>query len=465
MPVPDPGFPLVLLSLAGLGCAESTEPSETDMALRAVIEARGLTGDPAAGRELPSIDDPVAVLGRKLFFSKSLGGDEDSACVTCHHPSLGGGDDLPMSIGVGAPEPDLLGPGRTHPDGDLTVPRNAPSTFNIGLFETGLFWDARVESLSEGIRTPDSDFGTADDFAGESILEAQARFPVTSAEEMRGFEFVQDGDNTALRAALEDRLTDDGRWGSEFETAFGSPEITYARIAQAIAAYEGSQVFTDTPWKAYVEGDNDALSEEAKRGALLFFRSTDAGGAGCANCHAGDFFTDESFWAVGAPQIGRGKGNGATETDDFGRERETGLAADRYAFRTASLLNVSATGPFFHSGAYDTLAAVVEHHLNPREMLEAYDPSVVEDAALEGFEENRAALIESLSTSSRAIPFFTEPFDYEAQDVSDLVAFLEALTDPCVEDRACLDPWVADPIEDEVDGNLLVAVDLEGEPL
>lgn len=460
---------LVVLSLCAVSasaCGDSSDaPSPTDVALRALVDARGLTGDPAAGRELPSIDEALAVLGKKLFFSKSLGGDLDSACVTCHHPSLGGGDDLPLSIGVGAPDPDLLGPGRTHPDGDFTVPRNAPSTFNIGLFETGLFWDARVESLTDGIRTPDTDFGTADGLAGESILAAQARFPVTSAEEMRGFDFVADGDNAALREALETRLSDDGRWADEFTTVFGTPNITYGRIAEAIAAYEQSQVFTDTAWKTYVQGDNAALTEPAKRGALLFFRSFDAGGAACATCHVGDFFTDESFWAVGAPQIGRGKGDGTTETDDFGRERETGDAADRYTFRTTSLLNVAATGPFFHSGAYDNLADAVEHHLDPRGMLQAYDPGEVEDAAREGFEENRAALLEALSTSSRAISFATEPLAFEPQDVADLVAFLEALTDPCVEDRACLEPWIADPTTDDVDGNLLVAVDQDGEAL
>ena len=136
--------------LAACGGSTPDPGSETDIALRGLIQKHGLRGDPALGREIPSIDEPLAQLGRKLFFSKSLGGDRDSACVTCHHPALGGGDGLPMSIGVGADDPDLLGPGRTHPDGDLTVPRNAPTTFNIALWEKGLFWDSRVESLDDG---------------------------------------------------------------------------------------------------------------------------------------------------------------------------------------------------------------------------------------------------------------------------------------------------------------------------
>lgn len=462
------------ISLAFLACAcalaacnnSPSNGNETDSALRQIIDEQGLTGDPAADHDVPSIEDPVAVLGRKLFFSQSLGGDRDSACVSCHHPVLGGGDALALSIGVGADDPDLLGPGRTHPDGDFTVPRNAPTTFNIALWDKGLFWDSRVENLEgdAGIRTPDSDFGEADGDAGESIVAAQTRFPVTSADEMRGFEFVMDGTNAELRTALEQRLTEDG-WGAEFDAAFGSPEVTYGRIAEAIGDYEESQVFTDTPWRAYVEGDNGAIDASAKRGALLFFRDAEDGGADCASCHAGDFFTDEAFTSICAPQIGRGKGDGATETSDFGRARETGDTSDRFTFRTPTLLNVSATGPYLHSGAYDSLADVVLHHFNPQAAVDRYDPATVPLAASDDFDANTSEMVTFLKTSDQVIESFGTPLDFTERDVEDLVAFLEALTDPCVLDRACLTPWIADPETDDVDGHLLIAIDQDGNPL
>ena len=467
------GFMRVWLVLSFCLCtvvacdSSSSDPgSETDQALRRLIQANDLTGDPAGGLEVPSIDDPVAVLGRKLFFSKSLGGDQDSACVSCHHPALGGGDGLALSIGVGADEPDLLGPGRTHPDGDFTVPRNAPTTFNLALWKKGLFWDSRVENLEDGgIRTPDSDYGTADADAGDTISVAQSRFPVTSPEEMRGFEFVLDGTNADLRTALESRLTDDGRWAPEFEAVFGSPEITYGRIAEAIGVYEDSQVFTGTPWRAYVRGDHDAIGEPAKRGALLFFRLIEDGGADCANCHAGDFFTDEDFHSISAPQIGRGKGDGPRGTNDYGRARETADRNERFSFRTPTLTNVSATSPYLHSGAYDNLADVVRHHLDPQVALERFDPASVPLAASEDFDQNTQEMLDFLEVSGEAIEFFDTPFVYTDEQVEDLVAFLETLTDPCVLDRACLAPWIADPATDDVDGQLLVAVDQEGSPL
>lgn len=137
------------------GDDQSSDDNTLDLDLRELIASKDLTGDPAEGRSLPTIDDPVAQLGMKLFFSKALGGDMDSACVTCHHPVLGGGDDLSLPVGVDAEIVDLLGPGRFHSmdgehfDGGPTVPRNAPSTFNIALWDQVLFHDGRIESLGK----------------------------------------------------------------------------------------------------------------------------------------------------------------------------------------------------------------------------------------------------------------------------------------------------------------------------
>ena len=110
-----------------------------------------------------------------------------------------------------------------------------------------------VENLDhqgDGIRTPDSDLGTADADGSDSIVAAQALFRATSADEMLRFEFVKDDTSAEFRSALERRSPEGGRWGPEFEVACGTPKITYDRIAEAIAIYEQSQVFTNTPWRA-----------------------------------------------------------------------------------------------------------------------------------------------------------------------------------------------------------------------
>ena len=468
-------YQLVVVSLITLittACAVDEEDI-SPVHIRSVATVLGLTGDPTTDRTLPDINDPKEQLGMKLFFTKGLSGDRDTACATCHHPALAGDDGLSLSIGVGAVDPELVGPGRIHSDladgwdGGPTVPRNAPTTFNSGLWDSVMYLDGRVESIGKtvnlngndglGIVTPDSDTDDngsllADPNAGDNLPSALSRFPVTVAEVMRGFdtnEFAALGTNDEIRTAIETRLAVDPDWIDEFTTVYGDATISYARIAEAIAEYERSQVFIDTPWKAFMDGDDTAISEAARRGALTFMLPIRVGGASCITCHRSDFFTDQQFHVLGMPQIGRGKGDGATGTDDFGRFRVTGNDNDMYAFRTPSLLNVSETGPWGHTGAYTTLEAVIRHHLNPQSAFDNYDvnqlePSIVSSGQTDDMQTNTQSALDKLASNRLAGIFSIPELSLTDDEISDLVEFLNTLTDPCVKDRACLAPWIPD---------------------
>lgn len=486
-----------------------------DNELSKIIAATGLTGDPATGRNLPSIKDQLPQLGKLLFFSKALGGDKDSACVTCHHPALGGGDDLSLAIGVAAVNPNQLGPGRTHDvfaigwDGGPTMPRNVPSIFNVGMWDQSMFWEGRLNSMGKtpkmnggdgnGIRTPDSPLNTADVNAGDTLPVALARFPVTVHEEMRGFSFEAGKSNDAVRNHLAARLGNYGigvgelqqnNWLPEFQKAFNSTAqaeklITYANISKAIGEYGRSQVFVNSPWKNYVKGNKLAISNSAKRGALLFFNpvkdtsvngqsSQQKVGAGCASCHSGDFFTDELTHVVAIPQIGRGKGDGEFGDDDFGRFRETAAPIDKYAFRTPTLTNVTATGPWGHSGAYETLEGIVRHHLNVEKAVAEFDYLQLSQEGIqtEHASANTQKAVNQL-VANRAIA--SSPADNNLKNlqnvnlselqVKDLLAFLETLTDPCVEDRKCLGLWIPNGNDPDPDGLRLIPVDPKNNPL
>jgi len=324
---------------------EDKSETSLDLQLSKLINRHKLTGTPVASQSIPDISSPKAQLGMKLFFSKSLGGDKNTACASCHHPMLGGGDNLSLSIGVAAVKPDALGANRQTADFKHTqVPRNAPTTFNIAFWNKILFHDGRIERLENNeITTPDMTYPKSDLLAGDSLAQAQARFPITSAEEMRG-EYLNASLNQTLRRALAKRLQKN--WLGEFQKGFDQENacveelITEQNYSEAIAAYENSQVLINNPWKAYVEGDKNAISDNAKKGAKLFFTTQDKGGAGCASCHSGDFFTDEKAHNTGMPQIGLGKSNGKTGSNDYGCELTTKLAKDKFRFRTPSLLNV-----------------------------------------------------------------------------------------------------------------------------
>ncbi len=473
------------------------QPLPPTTELRSIVDGLGLTGDPAAGRNLPTIDDPVAQLGRQLFFTKALGGEMDTACASCHHPMLGGGDGLSLPVGVGAIDPDLLGPGRKPApgspryDGGPVVPRNAPTTFNAALWDRVMFHDGRVEAIdpvargngagARAITTPDAIYPLNDPDAGPNLVTAQARFPITSAEEMLGLT-VGSGLNThGIRRLLCARLGNfgsgrgklpDGRWEAAFREAFHLPDepvttlITSERIVFALGEYQRSQVFTETPWKAWVLGNDDAISEPAKRGALLFFLPPARGGAGCARCHSGDNFTDEAFHVLATPQIGHGKGDGPNGTNDFGRFHVTGNDDDRFAFRTPSLLNVTVTGPWSHAGAYTTLRAMIRHHLDPEEAVASYnyrqiDPAIRSDQMAV----NTAAALAALKRLQQRGRSKLTRLELTDEEVSDLEAFLATLTDPCVTSRTCLAPWLPAPDDPDPDGLRLKAHDRDGRPL
>ena len=475
------------------------QPTALDDQVRALIDAQGLTGDASTGRTLPAIGDPLPQLGMRLFFSKALGGEFDSACVSCHHPALGGADNLSLSVGIGAVDPDLVGLGRGDATGVPNVPRNAPTTFNIALWDSSLFWDSRVASLgaepgqngaASGISTPDSGLNVIDPDAGANLTTAQARFPVTSVEEMRGdLELGQPND--VLRAHLEARIGDYGvgageigmaTWLAEFQDVFRSAEtaenlITFDNIVAAIAEYERSQVFVNNAWKEYVQGDLTAINDQAKEGAVLFFTPVDQGGAGCVTCHSGDFFTDEQHHAVGAPQFGPGKGNGPGGTADFGRENISGNAADRFRFRTPTLLNVSETAPYMHTGAYATLQDVVAHYSNPRQavnnffaaggwcQLPQFDAVANCDTLYPNAENDSNAALGKVDTERAANdPLALPQMNLDQVERDRLVAFLLTLTDPCLQSRDCVSDWVPDPA-DAADTHQLNAVDINGNPL
>jgi cytochrome c peroxidase len=485
------GFPLAALTLAVSVALAQSELTPLDDELRQHIETRGLTGDPTTERELPHIQDPLAQLGKLLFFSKALSGDVDVACASCHHPLLAGGDGLSLSVGVGAENPDLLGPGRKHDttgrgaidpdaDGDPNVPRNAPSTFNVAMYDEFLFHDGRVESLAKlpgrngaggGIIDPDSLMRTADPDAGDNLVEAQARFPTISEDEMLGFRFGERRPGAEVYAHLQARLGNydigEGQlpksdWLALFRHAFNAPKasaqelITFATIIKAMGEYQRSQVFINTPWKRYAQGDNATLDKAQKRGALLFYRAPGEGGAGCVVCHQGDFFTDEDFHVLAMPQIGRGKSNGPWRDHDNGRFKISRRGDEKYAFRTPTLLNVALTGPYGHSGAYGTLDGVVRHHLDPVAAVKNFDYSLQSLAQFTGSDlryahakENTEAALEKLLEIKARGGSLLRSIELSETDITDLVAFLEALTDPCIQMASCLAPWL--PAKDDPD--------------
>ena len=139
--------------------------------------------------------------------------------------------------------------------------------------------------------------------------------------------------------------------------------------------------------------------------------------------------------AIAMPQVGPGKGDGTAGYEDFGRERVTGRVADRYRFRVPSLRNVALTAPYGHDGAYDTLEAVVRHHLDPVAALYELDygqvvmPSRPDLDATDYFAASNASILARIAAANELVPTPLREREIEA-----IVAFLHALTDPAMLD-------------------------------
>lgn len=271
-------------------------------------------------------------LGRKLYFDTRLSSDGTVACATCHDVSRGFTDQRPLSEGVG---------------GQLGR-RNAPTSANALLMETQ-FLDGRAPSLEE-----------------------QAKLPIINPVEMG-----MDSPEAAVAA-----IADDAEYRRMFQAAYGS-EPNYEDLAKAIAAFERTLVFLDTPFDRFLAGDEAAISEQAARGWELF-----NGKARCMSCHqlnaSNPIGTDYRFHNIGVAARTRNfeqlalqalevlEGNDgideidrlALETDlsELGRFLTTKDPADIGAFKTSQLRNIALTAPYMHDGSMRTLWDVMDHY-------------------------------------------------------------------------------------------------------
>jgi len=271
-----------------------------------------------------------AVLGKKLYFDTRLSSANLLSCASCHNPAYDWGDGQPKGVGHNMKQ---LG-------------RRSPSIVNAAF--GGIFmWDGRAGSLEE-----------------------QALGPIKTDVEM----------NLPIDQLLE-KLKGIPEYQPLFRAAFPKDGLTPESVAKALATYERTVVSGRAPFDAWIEGDEKAISEDAKRGFTLFNTK-----AGCANCHSGWNFTDDSFHDIGLSDadIGRGKFLPA-------------VVKMQHAFKTPGLREITRRAPYMHDGSMPNLEAVMDHYANGGEI--------------------RPSLSELM-----------KPTGLSAQEKSDLVAFMKSLT-------------------------------------
>jgi cytochrome c peroxidase len=366
---------LVLLSTFVVSSATLDEQLAGELARHGFTGRIESTLEPRLGRKL---DNQLVDLGRLLFFDTVGGLNNDNNCSGCHSPVNGFGDS--QSIAIGIDNNGIVGPDRAGPRNQ----RRTPMVINTAFFPN-LMWNSRFASLSHdpfdnsaGFQFPLPEGLTLS--YQPHLLVAQAFIPPTERVEVAGFAFP--GDNFDVRSEVLKRINDvpeyRKRFGKIFPSVRDGGPITFDMFGLAIAEFEFSLVFADAPIDQFARGQKNALTNDEKRGALLFF-----GKARCVECHsvagsANEMFSDFSQHVIGIPQIAPAVGNvlfdGPAQNEDFGLEQITGNSADRYKFRTSPLRNVALQPAFFHNGAFTRLEDAIRHHLDVFASARGYNP-------------------------------------------------------------------------------------------
>jgi cytochrome c peroxidase len=311
-----------------------------------------------------------ANLGKVLFWDEQLSSSRTVACGTCHRAETGGSDPRSVNGLVAATHPgpdgvlgnadDLTGsPGVVQAVAGgayeweaffglapQVTTRHAPSHVNSA-YAPNSFWDGRAQGQFNDPVT-----GATVLNAG-GALENQATGPPLSSAEMG--HLSRDWTDAAARIAAVTPLAlaafippDLRTWiagrtyAQLFQEAFGTPGVTAARIALAIATYERTQVSNQAKIDSVIAGTAQLLPIE-QQGQNVFVAS------GCAGCHAGSLFSDNQFHYIGVRPA----------AEDVGRFAVTAQPADLGAMKTPSLRNVGLRSSYFHTGRFRTLEEVV----------------------------------------------------------------------------------------------------------
>ncbi len=410
-----------LTALFVVSCSPDESPNTTTSSIDLELEAALRDVSDGIGKEhfkLPSSSDlsaipqdpknplsPVKIeLGRRLFHETGIataGKIEGTAgtfsCASCHFAGAGFQAGRFQGVGEGGMGFGLNGEGRVvntlFPMDSIDVqPLRSPSTLNTA-YQEAMLWNGQFGAT--GINA-----GTEDNWpAGTPIAVNNLGYEGVEVQAIAGL--------AVHRLDTENELCEE-MYGHLFKAAFPDfPEdqqISRETAGLAIAAYERTIVSNQAPFQRWLQGYSDAMNEQQKRGALVFFQESN-----CASCHNGPALNNMNFHAYGMNDLDANVESifNIPEADGsrLGRGGFTKNDADNYKFKTPQLYNL-ANSPFYgHGSTFRSIREVVEYKNN-------------------GVAEN-----ENVPATQLAPEFI--PQNLSEDQIDDLVAFLEeGLKDP-----------------------------------
>ncbi len=323
---------------------------------------------------------------------------ETYSCASCHFASAGFQAGRQQGIGDGGMGFGINGEGRAkdpnYVDNDLDVqPIKSPSAMNTA-FQEVMLWNGQFGAT--GINAGTEDAWTADTPKENNHLGFQ------------GLETQAIAGLTVHRMEIDMEVLEQYGYDDLFDAAFPDAPIaaryTLVNAGLAIAAYERTLFSSEAPFQLWLKGDLNAMTEEEKQGAIVFFDKGE-----CADCHTGPALSSMTFHAIGMEDLNECPLPvfKATESsvENLGRGGFTGNPEENYKFKTPQLYNLKDSPFYGHGSSMNSLTQVVEY----------------KNAAVP---ENPDVLASQLS------PMFT-PKNLTNEEVAQLVTFLEtALYDP-----------------------------------
>ncbi len=289
-------------------------------------------------------------LGALLFHETGIGLSPKHAssmgtfsCASCHFASAGfqagthqGIADGGIGYGVNG---EARRPSPEYNFSELDVqPIRTPSALNIA-YQEAILWNGQFGAVGVNAGTEANwTAGTpkANNHLGYHGTETQA----IAAQDVH-------------RLKMNDTVCVNLNYRPLFDLAFpGSAlDVRYGKenCGLAIAAYERIILANQAPFQLWLRGMSNAMSEEEKRGAVLFF-----GKANCASCHNGPNLANMEFHALGMKDLFETSestyGANSQSCENKGRYCFTKNDADLYKFKVPQLYNL-ADSPFYGHGA------------------------------------------------------------------------------------------------------------------
>ena len=346
-------------------------------------------------------------LGRLLYHETALAvsnvhpvGRETYACASCHHAQGGFMANLPQGIAEGGLGFGAAGEARVLSpiyDSDPYVPDlqpiRTPSVLN-GAYQELMLWNGQFGGVGDNL-------GTEDRWTPGTPLESN-RLGLHGLETQ-----AHAGLGVHRLAEIESSgVASNKRYARLFRLAFPdqSRPVNRLNAALAIAAFERTIIANRAPFQRWLWGARVAMSEQEKRGAILFF-----GKAGCTECHTGPALNSMTFHALGMKDIDGSYASGRVDLRPFGgvvpdKDRRgrggfTGDPNDDYKFKTPQLYNLTDSPFYGHGASFSSILQVVEYK----------NAAIPENPVVPG---------------GKLSPLF-RPLSLTALEIADLVAFLE----------------------------------------